>query len=389
MVCSHCGYANDASEHRCSRCGRPTQIRLGAFWRRSGLESESPLASLPATGLSEPPPTRQPLWKQELNKKIEGYRDRQKSGEMAGTETAAAEPAASRKAESRTEPASPRLAVAASVGAGLKRLFPQGAPAQSPTPRPKSETFWRRGDSGITPVQPAPADKLPPIVKPATGKPVNGKSLESATTKASGITKAASAAKLPLQLPKEGAAASASAPATAGPQKKAQESSVAAPIAPLAIRAVAGALDFAVMIVATGIFLGVFYLLGGVALTDPEGLRSIAVSFLAIVCFYWIFYVGYLGGTTGMNWLGLRVLNFDGEPPTTAQRRTRALGTILSTLSLGLGFAWSIADEEKLTWHDRMSKTFVTRDGSVGFRMRPSSGISSKRSAELRTASRA
>ena len=117
-------------------------------------------------------------------------------------------------------------------------------------------------------------------------------------------------------------------------------------------------------------FLAVFYLMGGVALTDLEGLRSISVAFLAIVCFYWIFYVGYLGGTSGMNWLGLRVLNFDGEPPSDAQRRTRALGTILSTLSLGLGFAWSIADEEKLTWHDRMSKTFVTRDGSLGFRTR-------------------
>ena len=63
-------------------------------------------------------------------------------------------------------------------------------------------------------------------------------------------------------------------------------------------------------------FLAVFYLMGGVALTDLEGLRSIAVAFLAIVCFYWVFYVGYLGGTSGMNWLGLRVLNFDGEPPT-------------------------------------------------------------------------
>ena len=92
-----------------------------------------------------------------------------------------------------------------------------------------------------------------------------------------------------------------------------------------------------------------------------------------------------------MNWLGLRVLNFDGEPPSAAQRRTRALGTILSTLSLGLGFAWSIADEEKLTWHDRMSKTFVTREGSsMGFRARtPRAGAAGKRLPELPSVTRA
>jgi uncharacterized RDD family membrane protein YckC len=128
----------------------------------------------------------------------------------------------------------------------------------------------------------------------------------------------------------------------------------------------------------------VFFIVGRTTLTDPDGLRSIAVAFLGIVCFYWIFYVGYLGGTTGMHWLGLRVLNFDGELPTAGQRRTRALGTILSTLSLGLGFAWSIADEEKLTWHDRMSKTFVTRDGPGGFRARSASEAAQKQLPELR-----
>ena len=41
-----------------------------------------------------------------------------------------------------------------------------------------------------------------------------------------------------------------------------------------------------------------------------------AFAFFAIISFYWIFYIRYLGETTGMTWLGLRVLNFDGQPPT-------------------------------------------------------------------------
>lgn len=361
MICSHCGFSNDTSEHRCSRCGRPLQLRMGAYWRRSGLESDSPLAALPASGLSEPPPPRQPLWKQELNRKLEGYRDRQKlsEGERA---TLAPEGVQVQPAENRSEATPGRMAAAAGAGVAAKRLLPIGAQPVGPAgPKPKVDANWRR-------VSPPPdVQKLPALPKPE------------------GMATAANA-----KAPVRPEARNGEPRGAVAAQRQGSEVAAAAPIAPLAIRAVAGVLDFSIIVVAVGVFLAVFYLMGGVALTDLEGLRSISVVFLAIVCFYWIFYVGYLGGTSGMNWLGLRVLNFDGEPPTSAQRRTRALGTILSTLSLGLGFAWSIADEEKLTWHDRMSKTFVTRDGSMGFRARkPRAGAAEKRLPELRSATRA
>ena len=360
MICSHCGFSNDTSEHRCSRCGRPLQLRMGAYWRRSGLESDSLLASLPAGGLSEPPPPRQPLWKQELNRKLEGYRDRQKQSESERP-APAAEAVQGQRANNRSEATPGRMAAAAGAGAAGKRLPPVEVQPFGPAgPKPKVEANWRR-------VSPPPdAPKLPPLPKPAAPM-------------------AAAAQPPPPSEVRNGE------PRRATPaQRQGREVAATATIAPLAIRAVAGVLDFSIIVVALGVFLAVFYVMGGVALTDLEGLRSIAVAFLAIVCFYWIFYVGYLGGTSGMNWLGLRVLNFDGEPPSSAQRRTRALGTILSTLSLGLGFAWSIADEEKLTWHDRMSKTFVTREGSMVIRARtPRTGAPGKRLPELRSATRA
>ena len=34
----------------------------------------------------------------------------------------------------------------------------------------------------------------------------------------------------------------------------------------------------------------------------------------------------------------------------------------LSLAALGIGFVWAAADEQGLTWHDRMSKTFVAQD---------------------------
>jgi len=32
----------------------------------------------------------------------------------------------------------------------------------------------------------------------------------------------------------------------------------------------------------------------------------------------------------------------------------------LSLCSLGLGLVWALVDEESLTWHDHISKTFPT-----------------------------
>jgi uncharacterized RDD family membrane protein YckC len=357
---------------------------MGAHWRRSGVDSDTPLASLPPTGLSEPPPTRQPLWKQELNRKLEGYRDRQKQGEEEREMVSAKAVESHRPENHRPESQRPenrgglppgRMAAAAGAGTASKRLPPLPAQPVGPAgPKPQAERHWRR----VVPTGDSP--KLPPLPKPAVPAGFAGLAKSAAGTETGARTDSA---------PRTKAAAPEAIPAAPRPRHD-REVAAAAPIAPLAIRAVAGVLDFSVIVVAVGMFLAVFYLMGGVALTDVEGLRSIAIAFLVIVCFYWVFYVGYLGGTSGMNWLGLRVLNFDGDPPTKAQRRARAVGTILSTLSLGLGFAWSIADEEKLTWHDRMSKTFVTRDGSIGFRTRPAgSAGAGKRLPELRSATRA
>ena len=34
---------------------------------------------------------------------------------------------------------------------------------------------------------------------------------------------------------------------------------------------------------------------------------------------------------------------------------------ILSLAPVGLGFAWSIFDEDHLTWHDRISQTYLRK----------------------------
>jgi hypothetical protein len=61
-----------------------------------------------------------------------------------------------------------------------------------------------------------------------------------------------------------------------------------------------------------------------------------------------------------MRFAGLRLVDFDGRSPERHQRMRRQLASLLSVLSAGLGLAWALVDEENLTWHDHISKTFPT-----------------------------
>jgi uncharacterized RDD family membrane protein YckC len=54
----------------------------------------------------------------------------------------------------------------------------------------------------------------------------------------------------------------------------------------------------------------------------------------------------------------LRLINFDGNRPSREERLLRVLVSIVSFASLGVGLLWCLFDEEKLTWHDHITKTF-------------------------------
>jgi uncharacterized RDD family membrane protein YckC len=64
--------------------------------------------------------------------------------------------------------------------------------------------------------------------------------------------------------------------------------------------------------------------------------------------------------TAGMIFTDLQLITFDGFPLDGRSRALRLASTWLSFCSGGLGLVWAVADEENLTWHDHISKTFPT-----------------------------
>jgi uncharacterized RDD family membrane protein YckC len=133
-----------------------------------------------------------------------------------------------------------------------------------------------------------------------------------------------------------------------------------APVALAGHRLMAAAVDASMIAISVGLFLGIFYFSGGhIAFTKT----SIAL-FAGIIVVLGIFYRSLWslgnGETPGMRFAGLRLVNFDGHLPGRKQRGIRQAAYLLSLLSAGVGLVWALVDEENLTWHDHISKTFPT-----------------------------
>jgi RDD family protein len=67
----------------------------------------------------------------------------------------------------------------------------------------------------------------------------------------------------------------------------------------------------------------------------------------------------YCGTTPGLRLARLQMNRFDETPAHRNLRRWRVLAAILSGASLGLGYLWSFLDEDRLCWHDRITKTHL------------------------------
>ncbi len=67
------------------------------------------------------------------------------------------------------------------------------------------------------------------------------------------------------------------------------------------------------------------------------------------------------GATPGMRCARVSLCTFDSEIPTSAQLRSRLGALLLSLVPVGLGVAWALFDDDRLCWHDHLSRTYLRR----------------------------
>jgi uncharacterized RDD family membrane protein YckC len=123
---------------------------------------------------------------------------------------------------------------------------------------------------------------------------------------------------------------------------------------------VAAAVDGAVMLIALGVFLGMFVLCGGEIVLNRQSIQMLGGVGVAIALFYRFLWCLADGDSPGMRFAGLHLVDFDGRRPDREKRTIRQAAALLSLASAGLGLVWAWVDEENLTWHDHISKTFPT-----------------------------
>jgi uncharacterized RDD family membrane protein YckC len=87
-------------------------------------------------------------------------------------------------------------------------------------------------------------------------------------------------------------------------------------------------------------------------------LFALCVGGILWILFQYLFLV-HGNGTPGMLFARLELRTFEGRPVNANTRRIRAAASALSALSIGLGYAWAFVDEDRLGWHDRMTRTLL------------------------------
>jgi uncharacterized RDD family membrane protein YckC len=130
-------------------------------------------------------------------------------------------------------------------------------------------------------------------------------------------------------------------------------------------RLLAGAIDGLLVLSA---FAGFAYIFFRVTSITPPLQQAMAIS-VSLAAVFWTSYqyllLVYTGTTPGLKLAKLQLSRFDGTAVPRKTRRWRVVASVLSGLSLALGYAWCFLDEDRLCWHDRITRTYMAPHPAV------------------------
>ncbi len=132
------------------------------------------------------------------------------------------------------------------------------------------------------------------------------------------------------------------------------------PVASIDDRRLAALIDVVCLLFAYGGFLALFGSLGGEFTLSKLSAAVYSTTFAIVYLQYFALFTIFGGTTPGMMMRGLQVSSFSGEPPSPRQMLLRSAGYLLSAGTFFLGFLWAMWDEDELTWHDRISRTYLS-----------------------------
>ena len=86
-------------------------------------------------------------------------------------------------------------------------------------------------------------------------------------------------------------------------------------------------------------------------------IAAVATLLILFVLYHLLFFT-FADATPGMRYARIGLCTFSDENPTRSQMRRRTWAILLSACPLGIGFFWALVDDDRLGWHDRISRMY-------------------------------
>ena len=90
----------------------------------------------------------------------------------------------------------------------------------------------------------------------------------------------------------------------------------------------------------------------------PTLAAAIIVTFAIATLIYQLLFFSLNEATPGMRYAHIALCTFADASPTRRALRRRVLATVLAACPLGLGLLWAWMDDDRLGWHDRISRMY-------------------------------
>ena len=131
-------------------------------------------------------------------------------------------------------------------------------------------------------------------------------------------------------------------------------------LVPVGPRFLAGIADALILVLGVALFGLIFWRSGGHLSPNPINFAVVGVMILTLIFSYFGIFTALTSTTPGLMIMGFEIRSLHGTNPSPRESCWRAFGILVSMSALMLGFIWAWVDSESLTWHDRMSGTFIT-----------------------------
>jgi uncharacterized RDD family membrane protein YckC len=123
-------------------------------------------------------------------------------------------------------------------------------------------------------------------------------------------------------------------------------------------RTMAAVVDLIVVTAAFLVFVLAFVACSTVPPMGKPALMAAVAAYFVMAMGYQLLFFAFAESTPGMRYAKIALCTFDDENPTRKQMRIRVATMLLSLCPLGLGCAWVFFDEDHLSWHDRITRTY-------------------------------